>query len=76
MNNTFTKAIASQLRLKNNFVANTISLLEEDATVPFIARYRKDNTGGMDEVQILEIKNLLVSLKELEKRKEFILFFC
>lgn len=73
MNIEFTKTIAASLGLKNHFVTNTIGLLEEDASVPFIARYRKDNTGGLDELQILAIKNLLVELKELEKRKEFVL---
>lgn len=73
MKMNFTQEIATSLNLKNQFVENTIKLLEEDASVPFIARYRKDNTGGMDELQILEIKNLLAQFKELEKRKEYVL---
>jgi len=73
MNINFTKEIATALNLKSHFVENTIKLLEEDASVPFIARYRKDNTGGLDELQILDIKNLLQQFKELEKRKEYIL---
>ena len=73
MNINFTKEIATALNLKSHFVENTIKLLEEDASVPFIARYLKDNTGGLDELQILDIKNLLQQFKELEKRKEYIL---
>ena len=65
--------ISKTLGLKSHSVESTIKLLEEDATVPFIARYRKDNTGGLDEVQILAIKELLITLKELDKRKDYIL---
>ncbi len=54
-------------------VRKTIQLLEEGGTVPFISRYRKEQTGGLDEVQILDIKNELDKLKELEKRKQTIL---
>lgn len=73
MNNKFFIQISKTLGLKSHNVENTIKLIEEDATVPFIARYRKDNTGGLDETQILNIKTLLHELKELEKRKEFII---
>jgi len=73
MNTPFFKEISKALNLKSHFVENTIKLLEEDATIPFIARYRKDNTGGFDETKILEIKTLLNDFKELEKRKIFIL---
>jgi uncharacterized protein len=48
-------------------------LLEEDATIPFIARYRKEATGSLDEVQIAAIRDRLEQLKELEKRRESIL---
>ena len=50
-------------------VSKTVELLKEGGTVPFISRYRKEQTGGLDEVQILDIKNGLEKLKELEKRK-------
>lgn len=49
-------------------VESTIELLEQDSTVPFIARYRKEVTGGLDEVQIINIRDHLTSLKELDKR--------
>ncbi len=55
------------------FIENTIELLKEGATVPFISRYRKERTGGMDEVQIGKIKELIEKLSELEKRRESIL---
>ncbi len=52
---------------------NTVKLLEEGATIPFISRYRKEATGGLDEVQTGDIKAWLEKYRELEKRKEFIL---
>jgi uncharacterized protein len=54
-------------------VRNTIELLEEGATIPFISRYRKEHTGSLDEVQITAIRDELNKLKELEKRKSYIL---
>ena len=54
-------------------VSNTIKLLSESATVPFIARYRKELTGGLDEEQILQIKELFDRFTELEKRKETVI---
>ncbi|MEN8928250.1 MAG: Tex family protein [Flavobacteriales bacterium] len=54
-------------------VSKTIELLKEGGTVPFISRYRKEQTGGLDEVQILEIKNGLEKLQELEKRKQTVI---
>ncbi|RAV29378.1 Tex family protein [Sinomicrobium soli] len=54
-------------------VASTLKLLEEDSTVPFIARYRKEMTGNLDEVQILEIQKLKAAFEELQKRKESVL---
>ncbi|MEN8227489.1 MAG: Tex-like N-terminal domain-containing protein, partial [Bacteroidota bacterium] len=54
-------------------VKNTVELLEEGATIPFISRYRKEHTGSLDEVKITEIRDELNKLKELEKRKEYIL---
>ena len=50
-------------------LSKTVELLKEGGTVPFISRYRKEQTGGLDEVQILAIKNELEKLQELEKRK-------
>ena len=51
------------------YVRNLIELLNEGATIPFIARYRKERTGSMDEVRIGEIKTLYEQYQELEKRK-------
>ena len=50
--------IASELNISNNQVQKTITLLEEGCTIPFIARYRKEFTGSLDEVQISNIKDL------------------
>ena len=52
---------------------NTLKLLENGATIPFISRYRKESTGGMDEVQVTEVSNALERLEALEKRKETVL---
>ena len=69
----FSKLIAQTLGLKERAVDNTILLLDEGATIPFIARYRKERTGGLDEVQIGKISDSYQQLKELAKRKETIL---
>ena len=50
--NQFTKIIAAQLKLSEQAVENTLALLEEGCTIPFISRYRKEKTGNMDEVNI------------------------
>ena len=71
--NVFTKIIASQLSLHNDAVENTLKLLDEGCTIPFISRYRKERTGGLDEVQIAQIANLNDKLKETAKRKETII---
>ncbi len=65
--------IAEQLNLGPRQVEKTIELLEQGATVPFIARYRKEATGSLNEVQITAIRDLLIKLKELDKRHEAIL---
>jgi len=69
----FIKRIAAELQLPNNGVRNTLQLLSEDATIPFISRYRKERTGGLDEVQIGDISDLYDKLCELDKRKKFVL---
>lgn len=63
------KWIAIDTGIEFSSVKKTIDLLNDGATVPFIARYRKESTGSLDEVQITEIKNLLTRFNELEKRK-------
>ncbi|MDD2618252.1 MAG: Tex family protein [Bacteroidales bacterium] len=65
--------IALMLQLKEAAVKNTLNLLDEGASIPFISRYRKENTGGLDEVQLGSIADLYEELKTLEKRKESIL---
>lgn len=65
--------IASSLNLKEKQVANTIKLLTEGATIPFISRYRKEMTENLDEVQVANIKEQYDKLCELEKRKISIL---
>ena len=62
--------IARQLNIAENRVTGTLALLDEGATIPFIARYRKERTGGLDEVQIAAISEQNERLKELMKRKE------
>ena len=70
--NSFTKRIAKQLGLPERGVDNTLALLDEGCTIPFISRYRKERTGGLDEVEIGKIAELNTRLKELAKRKETI----
>ena len=65
--------IASELGVRDFQVTNTITLLKEGATVPFIARYRKEMTGSLDEVQIAAIRERYEKIVELEKRREAIL---
>lgn len=65
--------IESRLGLKRNQVVNTAKLLDEGATIPFIARYRKEMTDSMDEVDIMKVKFELDKLRSLETRKESIL---
>lgn len=65
--------IAKVLQLPLPQVRNTIGLLESGATIPFISRYRKEMTGGLNEVQITDVKNWLDKLTELKARKDTIL---
>ena len=70
--NAFTKIIAERLSLHIDAVENTLKLLDEGCTIPFISRYRKERTGGLDEVQIAQISDLNDKMKEMTKRKETI----
>ncbi len=72
MNTAQIGIITNTVGVKAHQVQNTIKLLEEGGTVPFIARYRKEATGSLDEVQILAIKDLWNKLKEADKRREAI----
>lgn len=65
--------IQKQLNISSKSIANTLKLLSEDCTVPFISRYRKDVTGNLDEVQIEQIAKLNRQFEEIVKRKESIL---
>lgn len=69
----FATGIARELNIQRKFVANTLKLLEDGATIPFISRYRKEATGGMDEVGIYNIRQRYEALEALEKRRAFIL---
>lgn len=68
----YSKIIEEKTGIGCRQIENTIQLLEEGATIPFISRYRKERTGGLDEVQISGIKDEYDRLCELAKRKEFI----
>ncbi|BDS07992.1 RNA-binding transcriptional accessory protein [Oceaniferula spumae] len=68
----FVSRIASEYSLTATQVAATAKMFSEGATVPFIARYRKEQTGGMDEVQIMNVRDRLVQLADLEKRRDAI----
>ena len=68
----FTQLIASELHLPEHGVENTLKLLDEGCTIPFISRYRKERTGGLDEVQITAISNRCEQLLEIAKRKDTI----
>lgn len=69
---SFIQPIASKLHLKQQQVEAVLTLLEGGATIPFIARYRKDKTGAMDEVQIQAVQDEAKFLKEFTERKTFI----
>ena len=71
--NIFAKLIAQQLNLQERAVDNTLVLLDEGCTIPFISRYRKERTGGLDEVQIAAISNQYERFKEIQKRKETVI---
>lgn len=63
------KLIASELSINEKQIAHTIALFDEGATIPFISRYRKEATGGLNEVQISDIKRLADQYLEIQKRK-------
>lgn len=71
--NLFTKRISDLLNINIKYVDNTLELLDSGCTIPFISRYRKERTGGLDEVQITQICELNERMKETAKRKETII---
>ena len=73
MSTQYAEIISTELNLQSQQVISTIALLDEGGTVPFIARYRKEATGLLDEVAIMQIRDRLEQLRELDKRRETIL---
>ena len=73
MKNIYIKHIAERLQVKEWQVENCAALFEEGATIPFISRYRKERTGGLDEVAVAEIRHFTDVFAEMEKRKQTIL---
>ena len=71
--NIFARLISGQLNIKEQSVAGTLALLDEGCTIPFISRYRKERTGGLDEVQIAAISESYERLKEIQKRKDTVI---
>ena len=67
------RIIAEKLSVPYRNVLNTIELLDEGCTIPFISRYRKERTGSLDEVKITAISDMTEQLREIEKRKATIL---
>ncbi|MEO8325588.1 MAG: Tex family protein [Nitrospirota bacterium] len=67
------KTIAKELKITDKQVTATVSLLDDGATVPFLSRYRKEVTGGLDEVFITSIRDRVAQLRELDKRRDVIL---
>lgn len=71
--NIFTRLIAKALQMPEQGIENTLSLLDQGCTIPFIARYRKERTGGLNDIQIAQISSKYDQFKELLKRKETII---
>jgi uncharacterized protein len=70
---THHKIIAAELKVAEKQVTATINLLDEGSTVPFISRYRKEATGSLDEVEVAAIRDRVLQLRDLDKRREAIL---
>ena len=73
MNTEYIQIIVRETGLREHQVENTLKLLENGATIPCISRYRKESTGGMDEVQVTEVSDALERLEALDKRKETVI---
>jgi len=69
----YVKSIAARLQIRQWQVENCVTLFEEGATIPFISRYRKERTGGLDDVAVAEVRHWTDVFNELEKRKETVL---
>ena len=73
MNTNHFQIVAQELGIKVKQITDTVELLDEGATVPFISRYRKEVTGSLDEVQVAAIRDRVQQLRDLDKRREAIL---
>ncbi|MBN1415804.1 MAG: RNA-binding transcriptional accessory protein [Bacteroidales bacterium] len=73
METNYINIISKELQVAGWQVKNTLQLLEEGATIPFISRYRKEATGSLDEIHIAEIRDLFRTLNDLDKRRETVL---
>ena len=73
INKTLLDILSKMVGISRQQVERTVNLLEEGGTIPFISRYRKESTGGLDEVQIQKISESYSELIELQKRKEYVL---
>ena len=73
MKNLYIKFISDRLGIKEWQVENCIILFEEGNTIPFISRYRKEKTGGLDDVEVAEIKHWADVFSDMEKRKTSII---
>ena len=71
--NIYARLIAERLNISEKNVAGTLALIDEGCTIPFIARYRKERTGGLNEVQIAAVSDQYERLKDIQKRKETVL---
>ncbi len=67
------RILADEFKLRREQVDNTIALIDDDKTIPFIARYRKEQTGSLDDTVLRELSDRLTYLRSLEKRKEEII---
>ena len=72
MDRNYNEFIAKKVGVSTGQVANSLRLLDEGATIPFISRYRKEATGSLDEVQLFDIQKNYTQLVELDKRRETI----
>ncbi|MEL6630415.1 MAG: Tex family protein [Bacteroidota bacterium] len=73
MNSQYIQVISRELGLQTRHISNVLSMLSEGATIPFMARYRKEATGSMDEVQLAQVRDRVEQLEALDKRREAIL---
>ena len=73
MNTSYVSIVSNELNLKESQIQAVAALLEQGATIPFIARYRKEATQSLDEVAIISIRDRLSQLEVLNNRKESIL---